>query len=150
MPMGELIIDFYDKLKSLTRGYGTMSYEMKWYTPDTLVRLDIFVNAERVEAFSMIVHKDKAYQAGKDIVSKLKTLIPKHLFSIPLQAGIWVKMIARETISAIRKDVTAKCYGWDISRKKKLLKNQKEGKKKMKQMGRVSVPGDVFIKLVGR
>lgn len=150
MPMGEIIIDFYDKLKSLTRWYGTMNYEMKWYTPNALVRLDIFVNSERVEAFSMIVHKDKAYQAWKDIVGKLKTLIPKHLFAIPLQAGIGVKMIARETISAIRKDVTAKCYGWDISRKKKLLKNQKEWKKRMKQMGRVSVPGDVFIKLVGR
>ena len=150
LPMGEIVIDFYDRLKSVTKWYATMNYEFKTYQAADLVRLDVWINKERVEAFSLVAHKDNAYHVGREIVEKLKTLIPKHMFSIPIQAGIWVKMIARETISAIRKDVTAKCYGGDISRKKKLLKNQKEGKKKMKQMGRVSVPGDVFMKMVQR
>ena len=149
MPMGEIIVEFYDTLKSTTKGYGTMNYEMKGYEESNLVRLDIFINGDRIEAFSMIIHDSKAYDTWKKIIGKLKTLIPKHLFTIPLQAGIWAKMIARETIWAMRKDVIAKCYWWDISRKKKLLKKQKEWKKKMKQMGSVSVPGDVFIKMVG-
>jgi len=149
MPMGEIIVEFYDTLKSTTKWYATMNYEMKWYEQGDLVRLDIFINGDRIEAFSMIVHNLKAYPTGKKIIEKLKLLIPKHMFTIPLQAGIGAKMIARETIRAVSKDVTAKCYGWDISRKKKLLKKQKEGKKKMKEMGRVSVPGDVFIKMVG-
>lgn len=148
MPMWEIIVEFYDALKSSTKWYATMNYDVKWYEESDLVRLDIFINGERIEAFSMVMHSSKAYEAGKKVIGKLKKLIPKHLFAIPLQAGIWAKMIARETISAVRKDVTAKCYWWDISRKKKLLKKQKEWKKKMKQMGSVSVPGDVFIKMV--
>lgn len=150
MPMWEIVIDFYDRLKSATKWYATMNYEFKRYQAADLVRLDMRINKERVEAFSLVVHKEKAYHAGRELVDKLKTLIPKHMFSIPLQAGIGAKMVARQTISAMRKDVTAKCYGWDISRKKKLLKKQKEGKKKMKQMWSVSVPGDVFMKMVQR
>lgn len=150
MPLGEIIIDFYDRLKSATKGYATMNYEFKKYQESDLSKLDIFINGELVEAFSLVVHRDKAYYVGKDIVERLKELIPKHMFPIPLQAGIGSKMIARETISAMRKDVIAKCYGGDISRKKKLLKKQKEGKKKMKAMGNVSVPSDVFVKMVTR
>lgn len=150
MPMGEVIIDFYDKLKSKTKGYATMNYEFKKYIPSDLVKLDIFVNNEVIEALSWIVHKDKSYYFGREIVKKLKTLIPKHLFAIPIQAGIGNKMIARENISAMRKDVISKCYGGDVTRKRKLLEKQKEGKKKMKAMGSVSVPSDLFMKLVAR
>ncbi len=150
IPMGEIVIDFYDRLKSLTKGYATMNYEFKTYKPADLVRLDLWINAEKVEAFSLVVHETNAYTAGKRLVEKLKTLIPKHLFSIPIQAGVGTKIIARETISAMKKDVIAKCYGGDVSRKKKLLQKQKEGKKKMKMMGKVSVPGDVFVKMVSR
>ena len=150
LPMGDIVVDFYDRLKSCTKGYATMNYEFKKYVRDDLVRLDLLINHEQVEAFSLVVHRDKAQAAGRDLVKKLKDLIPKHMFSIPLQAGIGTKMIARETISAMRKDVIAKCYGWDVSRKKKLLKKQKAGKKKMKMMGKVSVPGDVFMKMVQR
>ncbi|MEF2176016.1 MAG: GTP-binding protein [Candidatus Absconditabacteria bacterium] len=150
LPMGEIIVDFYDRLKSSTKGYATMNYEFKHYRKSDLLRLDIFINGERVEAFSLVAHKDKAYNVGRDIVVKLKEFIPKHMFPIPLQAGIGAKIIARENISAMKKDVLAKCYGGDVSRKRKLLQKQKEGKKKMKQMGRVSVPSDIFIKMVTR
>jgi len=148
--MWEIIVDFYDRLKSSTKGYATMNYEFKEYRMDDMTKLDIFINNERVEALSWIVHTDKAYQHGRSICEKLKELIPKHMFSIPIQAGIWNKMIARETISAMRKDVIAKCYGWDVSRKRKLLQKQKEWKKKMKALGSVNVPSDVFMKMVQR
>lgn len=134
LPMGELIIDFYDRLKSATKGFATMNYEFKKYEASDMVKLDIFINNERVEALSWMIHKSKSYTVGREVVEKLKDLIPKHMFAIPIQAGIGNKMIARETISAMRKDVIAKCYGGDVSRKRKLLQKQKEGKKKMKQM----------------
>ncbi len=150
LPFGEIIIDFYDRLKSATKWYATMNYEFKKYAPAELVKLDVYINNEKVEALSRVVHKDKSYYLAKDVVEKLKTLIPKHLFVIPLQVGIGSKMIARENISAMRKDVIAKCYGWDVSRKRKLLAKQKEGKKKMKAIWSVNVPSDVFIKMVAR
>jgi GTP-binding protein LepA len=148
MPMGEFLIDFYDKLKSATKGYATMNYEFMRYEASELARLDIFVHGDVVEAFSQVVHKDKAYTKGHEITTKLKDLIPRQMFAIPIQAGIGTKMIARETISAMKKDVLAKCYGWDISRKRKLLEKQKAGKKKMKMMGKVSIPSDIFMKMV--
>ncbi len=150
LPMGEIIIDFYDRLKSATKGYATMNYEFKKYQPADLVKLDVYINNEKVEPLSRVIHKDKSYYLWKEVVEKLKTLIPKHLFVIPLQAGIGNKMIARENIAAMRKDVIAKCYGWDVTRKRKLLAKQKEGKKKMKAIGSVNVPSDVFIKMVAR
>ncbi|HRX64112.1 MAG TPA: GTP-binding protein, partial [Candidatus Absconditabacterales bacterium] len=150
MPMGEIIIDFYDKLKSATKGFATMNYEFQKYRQSDLVKLDIFLNNEKIEALSMIIHKDNSYYQGREIVKKLKELIPRHMFVIPVQAGIGNKMIARENIPAMRKDVIAKCYGGDVSRKRKLLQKQKEGKKKMKAMGSVNVPGDVFIKMVAK
>jgi len=150
LPMGEIIIDFYDRLKSATKGYATMNYEFKKYAPADLIKLDVYINNEKVEALSRVVHRDNAYRLGKEIVEKLKVLIPRHMFAIPIQAGIGNKMIARENISAMKKDVLAKCYGWDVSRKRKLLAKQKEGKKKMKAIGSVNVPSDVFIKMVAR
>lgn len=150
LPMGEIIIDFYDRLKSATKGYATMNYEFKKYQAADLVKLDVYINNEKVEALSRVIHNDKAYHLGKQVVEKLKTLIPKHLFVIPIQAGIGSKMIARENISAMRKDVIAKCYGGDVTRKRKLLSKQKEGKKRMKAIGSVNVPSDVFIKMVAR
>ena len=148
MPLGEIIIDFYDRLKSATKGYATMNYEFKHYQEADMVKLDIFINNEIMESFSQIVHKSKSYYAGREICQRLKELIPKHMFSIPIQAGIGNKIIARETLWALKKDVIAKGYGGDIARKKKLRKKQKEGKKKMKALGSVNVPGDIFIKMV--
>ena len=150
LPFGEIIIDFYDRLKSATKWYATMNYEFKRYQSADLVKMDIRINNEKVEALSRIVHKDKAYYLAREVTEKLKTLIPKHLFTIPIQAGIGTKIIARETIPAMRKDVISKCYGWDVTRKRKLLAKQKEGKKKMKALGNVNVPWDVFIKMVTR
>ena len=148
LPMGEIIVDFYDKLKSATKWYATMNYEFKKYQKSDLVKLDIYLNSEKIEALSMIIHKDNSAYQWREIVKKLKELIPRHMFVIPVQAGIWNKMIARENIPALKKDVIAKCYGGDISRKRKLLQKQKEWKKKMKAMWSVSVPSDVFIKMV--
>ncbi len=150
LPMWEIIVDFYDRLKSSTKGYATMNYEFKCYQADDLVKLDIFINNEKVEALTWIVHNDKAYYLWREVVEKLKTLIPKHLFVIPLQAGLWNKIIARENIAAVKKDVLAKCYWWDVSRKRKLLQKQKEGKKRMKAIGNVEVPTDTFVKLISR
>ena len=150
MPLGEIIVDFHDKLKSISKWYGSMGYEPIWYKAEDLVRLDVHINKESVEAFSTVVHRDNAFYRWRDITKRLKELIPRHMFSVPIQAVIWSKPIARETISAMKKDVIAKCYGWDISRKKKLLKNQKEWKKRLKAIGKVSVPNDIFIKMIKR
>lgn len=150
MPLAEIIIDFYDQLKSLTKWYATMNYEFKNYIENDLSKLDILINWEVVEAFSMVVYQPHGYQIGVEICEKLKDLIPKHMFSIPIQAAFGSKIIARETISAMKKDVLAKCYGWDVSRKRKLLEKQKEWKKKMKEIGQVSIPNDIFINIMKR
>ncbi len=145
LPLNEIIYDFFDTLKSKTKGYASFDYEFSEYKKADLVKLDIHIHGEAVDALSFIVHKDSAYTRGRKMAEKLKTVIPRHLFEIPIQAVSEGRIIARETISAMRKDVLAKCYGGDVTRKKKLLEKQKKGKKKMRQIGSVEVPQDAFL-----
>ena len=148
MPLGEILIGFYDHLKSVTQGYGSMDYEIIGFKQTNLAKVDILINQEKIDSLSTFISKEKSYYYGKELVSKLKELIPRQLFEVPIQAAIGSKIIARETVKALRKNVTAKCYGGDITRKKKLLEKQAEGKKRLKKLGKVEIPQEAFLSIL--